>query len=388
MLNRRAVAATLLASSTVLQSPLTTTPFPISPFNVSSFNISSLPISSSPISSSPISSSPISSSAISSSAPFRLPVTTLRSVSSLPAHIAGAFQDFAACHLTPDGDFLVFDRRAHSVYRVRPDGSTAPQKVVQIGVKPGEILQPMAFASAPDGTFLVADSPGVDRIQIFLSLGAQVGGFTLPARSIPRVVLGDVVLSGVGSIDYTGKTILVSQPDASRALITEYDVDGKVLRSFGELRKTGHEADADLHLALNGGLPLAIPGGGYYYVFVSGVPMFRKYDAKGLLLFERHIEGPEVDEHLRKLPGTWPRRKVGGGEYPIVPSGVRTAAVDASGDLWISLLAPKTYVYDPSGDKTRVVEFRGAGVFAPNDLFFTHDGRIVASPGCYVFAGK
>lgn len=261
--------------------------------------------------------------------------------------------------------------------------------ILQIGVKKGEILQPIAFGSAPDGTFVVADSPGgQDRIQIFLYLGAQVGGFLLPARSIPRLILGDTVLSGVGSMDYTGKSILVSQPDASGALITEYDVTGRALRSFGELRKTGHEADRDLHFALNGGLPLAIPGGGYYFVFAGGVPMFRKYDAKGELLFERHIEGPEIDGHIRRLPGTWPRRKVGGGEYPIIPSGVRTAGVDSEGNLWVSLLTPKTYVYDKDGDKARVVEFRGAGVLAPNDLFFTRDGRIVASPGCYVFEGK
>lgn len=318
-----------------------------------------------------------------------LPVEVLRSIASLPAHVAGSFQDFAACHVTPEGDFLIFDRRAHSVYRVARDGAGGPKKILQIGVKKGEILRPIAFASAADGTFVVADSPGgQDRIQIFMYLGAQVGGFTLPMRSVPRVVLGDVVLSGVGSVDYNGKTLLFSHPDANGTLITEYNVDGAVLRSFGELRKTGHETERDLHLALNGGLPLGIPGGGYYFVFVTGVPMFRKYDANGQLLFERHIEGPDLDAHIRALPGTWPRRKVGGGEYPIVPSSVRTAAVDASGNLWISLLTPKTYVYDPSGDKARVVEFRGAGVLAPNDLFFTRDGRIVASPGCYVFEGQ
>jgi hypothetical protein len=320
---------------------------------------------------------------------YARPVETLRAVAALPAHIAGSFQDFAACHLTPEGDFLVFDRKAHSVFRVPRSGSGEPRKIVQIGVKKGEILQPIAFASAPDGTFVVADSPGgQDRIQIFLYLGAQVGGFLLPARSVPRLVLGDVVLSGVGAMDYTGTSILVSHPDTTGALITEYDVEGKVQRSFGNLRKTGHETEPDVHLALNGGLPLAIPGGGYYYVFVGGVPLFRKYDAKGDLLFERHIEGPEIDEHLRKLPGTWPKRTVGGREYPIVPAAVRTAAVDASGNLWISLLARKTYVYDASGDKTRVVEFRGAGVLAPNDLFFTRDGRLLASPGCYVFDVK
>ena len=86
--------------------------------------------------------------------------------------------------------------------------------------------------------------------------------------------------------------------------------------------------------------------------------------------------------------GVWPRRKVGDGEYPIVPPAVRTAGVDAKGHLWVSLVGAKTYVYDTSGDKMRIVEFRGAGVFAPNDLFFTPDGRVIASPGCYVFETK
>ena len=320
---------------------------------------------------------------------FSLQTSALRPRSALPAHLVGTFEDFAACHVTPDGDFLVFDRRAHSVYRVARDGEGGAKKIVQIGVKKGEILRPIAFASAPDGTFVVADSPGgQDRVQIFLYLGAQVGGFTLPSRSVPRVVLGNVVLSGVGVIDYTGKTILISLPDASGALVTEYNLDGTVLRTFGELRKTGHESERDLHLALNGGFPLAIPGGGYYFVFAAGVPVFRKYDAKGELLFERHIEGPELDTYIRQLPGTWPTRKVNGGEFPIVPAGIRTAAVDPSGNLWVSLLTGKTYVYDPAGNKTRVVEFQAAGILSPNDLYFTRDGRIAASPGCYVFDPK
>ena len=92
------------------------------------------------------------------------------------------------------------------------------------------------------------------------------------------MALGDFVLSGIGSLDYTGKTVLVSQPD-SGALISEYALDGRVLRTFGELRSTGHEGDRDLHLALNAGIPLAIPDGGFYFVFLGGVPMFRQVRA-------------------------------------------------------------------------------------------------------------
>ena len=80
-----------------------------------------------------------------------------------------------------------------------------------------------------------------------------------------------------------------------------------------------------------------IPGGGFYYIFIAGVPAFRKYDAEGNLLYERHIEGLEIDEHLRRLPTTWPRRKTRAGEFPVVPSAIRTAAVGPSGSLWIAL---------------------------------------------------
>ena len=313
--------------------------------------------------------------------------SVLRASSALPAHVAGVFEEIAACHVSPEGDYLVFDRRGHAVYRVARDGAGGAKKILQIGIEPGRILSPIAFASSSDGTYVVADAPGgQERIQIFSYLGASFGGFHLPVRSVPRVTLGDVVLSGVGSVDYTGKTILVAQPDIAGVLVTEYALDGRTLKTFGALRTTGHEGERDLHLALNGGLPLAIPGGGFYYVFVAGVPAFRKYNGKGELLFERHIEGTEIDDHLRALPSTWPRRKTQAGEFPLVPSAIRTAAVGPDGSLWISLVSPHTYVYDPGGDKRRVLQFRGgAGIFGPNDLFFTKEGRLLTSPGCYLF---
>jgi len=315
-----------------------------------------------------------------------LPVETLRAVASMPAHIAGTFTDLAACHTTPDGEYLVFDRRAHSVYRVPPKGPA--KQIIQIGVEPGRILLPVAFDSAPEGTFVIADAPyGTERVQFFFYLGGTVGGFTLPTRTVPQVALGDLVLSGVGSLEYTGKTVLVSHP-SSGALLTEYGLDGKVLRTFGELRATGHEQDRELHLALNAGMAVALPGGGVYFVFLSGVPVFRRYDGAGKLLFERHIEGPELDRHIQSLPSQWPRRKTSVGEYPIVPPSVRTAAVDADGSLWLSLVTPQTYVYDAGGDKRRTIQFQAAGTIAPSSLHFTKDRRLLVSPGCYTFDPK
>jgi hypothetical protein len=314
-----------------------------------------------------------------------LDVEERRSIGSLPAHVAGAFEQITACHLTPSGEYLVFDRRAHAVSTVAA-GAALPKKIVQIGAETGRIIRPSAFDSAPNGTFVVADSPGNQhRIQFFDDAGSDRGGYTIPGRHTPQITLGDLVLSGIGSLKYTGESVLISQPDTG-ALVTEYQLNGVTRRTFGQLRQTGQEKDPAVHAALNVGLALLNPRGGYYFVFLSGVPMFRKYDGAGALVFERHIEGLEVDGPLRSLPTTWPR--LAGGEFPIVPAMIRTAAVDPAGNLWISLNAPYTYVYDGAGDKRRTLQFRAAGIVAPTSFFFTRDGRVLIAPGCFAFEAK
>jgi len=103
------------------------------------------------------------------------------------------------------------------------------------------------------------------------------------------------------------------------------------------------------------------------------------------MLFERHIEGTELDEYMLNRPRAWPRRKTADGEIPAVRPVVRAAAADASGNLWVSLDVPYTYMYDRRGDRQRVVQFRAAGIMAPNGLSFTSAGRLLATPGCYLF---
>ena len=307
-----------------------------------------------------------------------------RSVGGLPAHLAGSFEEISACQVGPSGDYLIFDRRAHAVYTAER-AMAAPRRIVQIGAERGRIIRPTAFDSAPDGSFVVADAPGDrQRLQFFMPTGAEMGGFTIPGRGVPQITLGELVLSGLGTLEYTGETVLISQPEVG-ALVTEYLLSGTVLRTFGELRPTGQEKDPAVHAALNVGVTLLNPKGGYYFVFLSGVPMFRKYDAAGKLVFERHIQGIELDPYLERMPSTWPRRRTGDGELPIVPAMVRTAAVDRDGNLWISLVAPYTYVYDASGDKKRALQFRAAGIVSPTGLFFTRDRRVIVAPGCYAF---
>ena len=249
---------------------------------------------------------------------------TLRSIGAVPAHISGQFREAAGYQQSAAGQYFVFDRRAHAVFGLDPAQSAATE-IIRIGAEAGRIIDPTAFAVAADGSFVVADAPnGRERIQIFSPGGSRLNGFFLPGRVNARVVLDNAVMNGVGSLQYTGTSILLSQPETG-GLFCEYDLYGGVSRSIGRLRATGHENDREVHLALNSGLALVDPTGGFYFVFQTGEPLFRKYDRAGQLVFERHVEGREIDALVASLPNVWPKRRTEEGEMPLVRPTVRTA---------------------------------------------------------------
>ena len=143
-----------------------------------------------------------------------------------------------------------------------------------------------------------------------------------------------------------------------------------------------------MHLALNSGIPLVDPTGGFYFVFQTGEPVFRKYDAAGQLVFERRVQGREIDQLVNNLPTNWPKRQTSEGEMPLVAPTIRTAAVDAAGNLWLAFVVPFTYVYDRDGDKSRTVQFNAAGILAPSSLFFGKNDRVLVTPGLYEFDAR
>ena len=308
----------------------------------------------------------------------------LQAKRSVPAHLAGRFREALGFQQAKSGQYFIFDRRAHTVYGLDEE-MTSVWEIVRIGAEMGRIIDPTAFAVEPEGTFVVADAPnGRERIQIFTPAGFRIGGFLLPGRMTTRVTLENVVLNGIGTLQYTGTSILLSQPETG-GLIAEYTLQGGVNRLIGSLRPTGHESDPELHLALNSGIPLVDPGGGFYFVFQTGVPAFQKYDRQGHLVFERRIEGREIDPVIANQPTTWPRRKTAEGEVPLVTPTIRAAAVDRAGRLWISFVLPYTYVYDTDGDKIRTLQMRAAGLISPNSLFFGPSGHLLATPGLVEF---
>jgi hypothetical protein len=120
-----------------------------------------------------------------------------------------------------------------------------------------------------------------------------------------------------------------------------------------------------------------------YFVFHSGRPMLRKYDAAGALVFERHIEGLELDPIIQRLPTRW--ATPADGSRPLPAPVVRAAAADRQGRLWVALLTGHLYVYDNSGDKVRTVTLGGAAPELASSLFFTRTGRLLTGPAGYEF---
>jgi hypothetical protein len=317
-------------------------------------------------------------------APSPSRVETIKAIGGLPPEICNTFREPLGFQQAADGTYYVFDRRGHSVSAVDPGGK-ASRLVVTIGGETGRVLEPSAFDIASDGTFVVADAPGGrERLQMFDGAGRRMAGFTLPGRAQTRLSIGGLGLGGVSTLAFLGNGIALNQPETG-ALITEYGLRGTPVRSIGSLRATGHEGDRQLHLAMNTGIPLPHPEGGYYFVFYAGGPAFRRYDRAGALVFERALQGRELDPVVAQTPSQWPRRTVEGTEVPLVVPTVRAAAVDAQGNLWVSFVIPYTYVFDTSGEKVRTVQFRGAGIILPTSLFFNSQGHALVTPGCYEF---
>ncbi len=287
---------------------------------------------------------------------------------------------------TPDGRYLVFDRRAQSVFSVDAT-KTSIKKIIAIGPSDGEILRPLAFINGPDRTFFILDNPGAyDRVQRFYDTGTPLSAFRRwPVAGETFQLNSDAMISsGFGAMTAIGGDLLAALPDGA-ALMGQLSMTGQMTRKTGVLRQTGFERDPAVHRALNAGRPLVAPDGSLYFIFTTGVPVFRKYSAAGELLFERHVEGPELDGTIQSLPTEYQKRTIQGREFPNVTTTVRTAAIDPLGRLWISLTEPFTYVYDADGNKVRTIQFRGAGIIAPSSFFFAKGGRVLVTPGCYEF---
>ena len=259
---------------------------------------------------------------------------------------------------------------------------------MQIGAEDGRLIEPSAFDVAFNGSFAVADAPnGRERVQMFDAAGVRTGGFILPGRGASRVVLGSLALNGVGTLAFTGRTLLMSHPE-SGWLITEYALDGSPLRSIGQLRKTGHESDRDLHLALNAGSSDRRS---------RGRILFRLHGRRSRRSANTTTNGT-LDLRARD-PGTRDR-SARCAQFPIGGRG----GVQASCRWWRRSFEPRPWI-DPAGSgsrsssrsrmsltptakKSAPCNSGAPGIVSPSSLWFNEKGRVLVTPGCYEFEPK
>src|SRR5687767_4438878 len=157
-----------------------------------------------------------------------LRVEVLRSVGGLPAHIVSGYEEPVRFQQADNGLDFNFHPRGHTVHTVAPD-RTGTRNAVAIGQEDGRVVQPNGVDIAPDGRFVVADLPRAQqRIQTFTADGTRLSGFFLPGQPAARIIIGNLMLNGAGSVQHTGETLLVSHPE-SGALITEYSTAGYAL---------------------------------------------------------------------------------------------------------------------------------------------------------------
>lgn len=317
-------------------------------------------------------------------APPRLPVDILQATDKLPARLVEPIESPRGYVETSAGVSLVLDGGSHAVFAIDRARGTS-KRIIDVGAERGRILSPGGFSLGPNDILAITDAPGGNlRVQYFGDDGKPINSLYLAVQSGVRVSFGRVSLRSAGALAFTGRTFILNSATTG-ALMSEFDATGVAVRSIGALRPTGQESDPVLHQVLNAGIPLVDPTGGLMFVFEAGTPAFRKYSADGTLLFERHIEGAELDAAIASIPTNWARQRQAD-VWPVAPAFVQAAAVDRHGRLWVSLTLGYTYVFDPQGDKIRTAQFRAGNVdVSPTSLFFTRDDRLLVTPGCYEF---
>ena len=273
--------------------------------------------------------------------------------------------------------------------RSSPSPATPRRRSSRSGPSPaGCSIRPPSISIRPTAASSSPTRRCGDRAsRLFTADGRRLAGFTLAEREKPRLLLDNDRAERHRLDSVHGRPHPHQSAGDRQRWCPSWSCTAHPMRTFGQLRPTGQKADENVHLALNAGLPLADPTGGYYFVFSAGDPDVPEVRREG--------HAPVRAPHRRPGSGRLPaddadamadaadrgRRRAAGG----APGGQdrrrgpRGAAVDRAD------VARSPTSTTAAGDKVRTVQFRGASLLSPNSLFFTKDGRVLVTPGCYEF---
>lgn len=273
--------------------------------------------------------------------------------------------------------YVVSDRTRNSVLVIN-EHSEIVREISGIGSAPGRLFRPGYLDVASDGAIYVQDG-GNERVQSFDLEGRYLGGFaTTTFTGFAAGADGEVFLG---------------QPEKG-LLVTVYSRDGKMLRSFGSLKKLSEvygpsfmQDDDKWRNAINR-VKLSVEPGGNVLVSFMLAPYIQKYTREGELVFERRLEGPEIERLAQSVLSP-----EGGGNLTVSTDGfpehiMSLEAVSLpGGEINVILTDGSVYVADAEGCRLRVLRPQAEGRFTPEMIGRSPAGETVvvglAGRECY-----
>jgi hypothetical protein len=232
-----------------------------------------------------------------------------------------------------------------------------------IGSAPGRLFRPGAIDVSEDGIIYVQDG-GNERIQSFRIDGTHLAVFSTEQY--------------MGFAAGSEGEIYLGQPE-NGALISVYSRDGKRLRSFGQLKLYSDlhgEQFKDQNEEFSNGINrvrLSVDKDGNILVSFMLIPLIQKYTRNGQLLFERKLEGPEI-ETLTQAPGGRLTMSMDGFTQEII---ALEAVPRPNGEIGVVLTDRSIYIADQSGKRLRVLHPRVETNFTPEMTGVTPAGELM-----------
>ena len=250
--------------------------------------------------------------------------------------------------------YVVSERSRNSVLVINERSEI--QKVISgIGSEPGRLFRPGHLDVASDGVVYVQDG-GNERVQSFDLEGRYLGGFATTQY--------------MGFAAGAGGEVYLGQPEKG-ALVTVYSRDGKVLRSFGkpktmsEVYGAEYAGDNEVYRNAINRVRLTTEDDGSILVSFALAPLLQKYSREGNLIFERRLEGPEIDRLTRGiLNDTGGNLVMSIDGFPERIMSLEAVSV-SGGEINVILTDGSVYVADREGRKVNVIRPPTVANFTP-----------------------
>jgi|GEM_PF-1939101 len=185
--------------------------------------------------------------------------------------------------LRHNGEYFILDYKTSRIL-IYDQAMKFKRSIGSVGAGPGEFFHPEDFV-IKRGLIYIYDQ-GNHRIQVVDLNGEFISQFRLP-------YIRGLAVNSKGEI-------FVGQPEKGK-LVSVYSKDGKLLRSFGELKSFSgvygeqhKDKDAKYRTAINR-VTLTIDSQDFIYVTFVVAPIIQKYTPEGELVFETRLRGPSID---------------------------------------------------------------------------------------------